>query len=351
MSGKHKVSSVLYALLASVLFGASIPLAKILIGNIEPVLLAALLYLGSGAGLLITRSLFSFFIKSKDIEAGIKKDDIRWLIGAMISGGILAPILLMVSLKYTPASTASLLLNYEGVATTFIAALIFGESIGKKIKWAIGLNTVACILLSWNFNGDWGFSLGAIGILLACMLWGIDNNLTRHISAKDPGVIVIIKSIGAGLTSLLLSVLAHNQIPGIKIILITMLLGFACYGVSLIFFIFAMRGLGASRTSALFSLAPFMGVILSFVIFREMPVRMFYFSLPIIIYGTYLILYEKHIHEHTHENIVHEHHHRHDDDHHNHEHSSIKEHSHPHQHEYLVHIHQHTPDIYHRHSH
>lgn len=351
----YKLHSMFQALIASLLFGASAPIAKLLLGDIKPVLLAALLYLGSGIGLLIFRFLQRFKKNYIKVEASIKKEDIKWLFGAVLAGGVIAPIVLMFSLKNTTASTASLLLNFEGVSTTLIAVLAFKEAIGKRVWLAIASITTASILLSWNFNGEWGFSIGALGVLMACVMWGLDNNFTRNISAKDPLVTVIIKGVGAGSFSLVIAMLLHNTLPSFKIIMGAMLLGFICYGLSIVLFILAMRNLGASRTSAFFGTAPFVGALLSFMLFSELPNTLFYISLPIMIIGAVLLLSEEHGHVHVHSQIEHEHRHSHDDGHHKHKHEheeeANSEHSHLHVHEEIEHSHSHTPDTHHRHAH
>lgn len=184
---------VLYAILASILFGASAPISKLLLTRIDPIFMAAFLYLGSGVGLALLK-LF-LHIKHSDLidEAHINRSDVPWLTIAVLSGGVLAPIILMFSLKATPAATASLLLNFESVATTLIAILIFKESADKRVWSSIILITLGSILISWNPTASWGFSLGALGVVLACVFWGIDNNFTCKISLKDPLTIVILK--------------------------------------------------------------------------------------------------------------------------------------------------------------
>lgn len=208
------------AITAALLFGTSAPIAKLLLGDIQPVPLAAFLYLGSGIGLLVFWLLQRFKKNYIKVEASIKKEDIKWLLGAVLTGGVIAPIVLMFSLKNTPASTASLLLNFEGVSTTLIAVLAFKEAIGKRIWLATVSITIASILLSWNFNGEWGFSIGALGVLMACIMWGLDNNFTRNISTKDPLITVIIKGVGAGSVSLVIAMILHNTLPSFKIILV-----------------------------------------------------------------------------------------------------------------------------------
>lgn len=353
---KSKIYPIVQALLAAVLFGASTPITKILLGKIESIPLASFLYLGSGLGLLIFQ-LVCLLVKKQSInEAPLKKKDFMWLLGAIFAGGVAAPIFLLTSLKITAASTASLLLNFESVATTIIAIVFFKESTGKQILSAVALITLGSIILSWDFKNQWGLSIGSLGVMLACFCWGIDNNFTRNISSKNPFAIVTVKGIIAGLFSLVLSVIMKNQLPGFGIILISMIIGFFCYGLSIVLFVFAMRSLGSTRTSALFGTSPFIGAILSFMLLGDVPGRIFFIALPIMILGTILLLREEHKHAHMHEYMVHEHKHSHDDGHHNHEHeeeqTNVNEyHSHLHMHEKMEHTHQHSPDIHHRHAH
>lgn len=345
---------IFQALIAASLFGASAPFSKLLLGEMQPVLLASFLYLGSGIGLTIYKFIQRTGFKNSYREAEIGKRDWPWLIGATISGGIAAPIVLMVSLKQTPAATASLLLNFEGVATALIAVLVFEESVGKRIWSAVFLITLASVLLSMDLAAKWGFSLGAVGILCACTLWGIDNNFTRNISAKDPVMIVAIKGTVAGCFSLFVAFLLGYSLPSAFKILLSLALGLFCYGLSIVFFILSMRELGSGRTSAYFASAPFIGAALSFLIFREPPNTLFVVSFPIMVLGAFLLFGEEHAHLHTHFETEHEHSHHHEDGHHLHEHPAIAKnqpHSHPHKHEDLTHEHTHTPDIHHRHGH
>src|SRR5512147_2110204 len=236
---------ILQALLAALFFGASAPISKLLLGDVPPILMAAFLYLGSGTGISLIK-LYQRFSRSQR-EAGIKAPDVGWLAGAIISGGILAPIVLMISLKNTPASTASLLLNFEGVGTTLIALIFFRESISRLALSAVFAITLAGIFLSTNFQGGFSFSIGAMGVILACMLWGVDNNFTRNISAKDPLTIVAWKGLVAGSFSLLLGLTLGQRLPSVTVILSILLLGFISYGLSTMLFIYSMRGLGAAR--------------------------------------------------------------------------------------------------------
>ena len=344
---------IIQALIAALLFGASAPLAKLLLGEIEPIPLAAFLYLGSGIGLSGVKLFQGITNKGMEREAGIKKPDYIWLAGAVLAGGVAAPIILLFSLRNTPAATASLLLCFEGVATTLIAFIFFKESISRRAWWAIALITLASIFLSINLNAVWGFSLGALGIMAACILWGIDNNFTRNISAKDPLMIVIIKGLGAGIFSLGMAIVLGNKLPPWNFVFKALILGCFSYGISIVLFIRAMRSLGAARTSALFSTAPLAGMILSFILFRENPGWLYIAAFPLMLAGTLFLASEEHEHYHVHRMEIHEHAHVHDDGHHEHEHEDQEPqaHSHVHKHVELGHSHQHMPDVHHRHGH
>ena len=344
---KANISFIVQALLAAVFFGASAPISKLLLGDVPPVLMAAFLYLGSGTGI----SLIKLYqrLASNQKEAGIKRPDIKWLSGAIISGGILAPIILMISLKNTPASTASLLLNFEGVGTTLIALFFFRESISRRALGAILAITLASILLSTNFGSSWGMSLGAFGVLLACVLWGVDNNFTRNISAKDPLTIVAWKGLVSGTFSLILGLSLGQKPPPLLTVLSILLLGFISYGLSTMFFIYSMRGLGAARTSALYGTAPLAGVLLSILIFKDPITLLFGIAAILMVAGAYLLANEEHAHFHIHMPVVHEHIHRHDDEFHAHD-DDKEVHSHEHEHPQTHHEHGHMPDIHHRHE-
>jgi drug/metabolite transporter (DMT)-like permease len=345
--------SILQALTAALLFGTSAPLAKLLLGEVEPIPLAAFLYLGSGLGLLGIKAFQHFHAHSSEREAQIKRSDLPWLAGAILAGGVAAPITLLFSLQQTPAATASLLLNFEGVATTLIAALVFKESISLRAGGSIALITLSSIFLSVNPKTTWGFSLGALGIMVACFLWGLDNNFTRNISAKDPLMIVTLKGLGAGSFSLGMALVLGNQLPAPGIILGALILGSLSYGLSIVLFIHAMRGLGAARTSTLFNTAPLAGMILSFLLFRELPGVLFLLAFPLMLIGTIILMSEDHEHHHLHDLTLHEHMHTHTDGHHNHIHEGeyIEKHSHIHEHSELDHSHDHMPDLHHRHTH
>lgn len=342
----NNISYILQALVAAVFFGASAPISKLLLTDVPPVLMAAFLYLGSGMGISLIK--LTQRMTSNHKEAGIKSPDVKWLAAAILSGGIAAPIILMISLKNTPASTASLLLNFEGVGTTLIALFFFRESISRRALAAIFAITLASIFLSTNFKGGFGFSLGALGILVACVLWGADNNFTRNISAKDPLTIVAWKGLVAGTFSLILGLVLGQQVPALATILSILLLGFLSYGLSTMLFIYSMRGLGAARTSALYGTAPLAGVLLSFVIFKDSLTLLFGIAAILMMGGALLLANEEHAHFHIHMPVVHEHRHSHDEFH---EHDAADVvHSHEHEHPRTEHKHGHMPDIHHRHE-
>jgi len=338
---------ILQALLAALFFGASAPLSKLLLGEVPPVLMAAFLYLGSGTGISLVK--LSQRMTSGQKEAGIRRPDVGWLAGAIIAGGIIAPIILMIGLQYTAAATASLLLNFEGVATTLIALFFFRESISRRAFVAIFAITLASIFLSINpLSTNFRFSLGALGILLACTLWGLDNNFTRNISAKDPLTIVAWKGLVAGTFSLFLGLFLGQELPALRSILGILLLGFISYGLSTMLFIYSMRGLGASRTSALYGTAPLAGVILSILIFHDPITWSFAVAAILMVAGALMLSSEEHAHFHIHMPVVHEHRHTHDEFH---DHDTVQvTHSHEHEHPRTEHEHGHMPDLHHRHE-
>lgn len=345
------VKPAFFALSAAALFGVSTPCAKVLLGGVGPITLAALLYLGSGIGLGL------FALLPGRPEAGITRADLPWLAGSVLAGGVLAPVVLMTALAVTPAATASLLLTVETAATALIALLIFGEPVGRRAGAAVVLVTVAAALLSWEGNGSYGFSTGALGVVFACILWGLDNNLTARISAKDPVVITAVKGVGAGLFSLALAAVMGEALPALLITGPALTLGFVSYGLSLVLFVMAVRGMGAARTSALYTAAPFMGVAFSIVALGEWPDPLFFPALLVMGVGAFLLVDEHHSHLHRHAALTHNHRHRHDDLHHAHTHGPGEEvppgveHAHPHHHDEIEHTHPHAPDIHHRHKH
>ena len=347
-----------YALTAAILFGASTPLAKRLLGTVDPIVLAGLLYLGAGLGAATILAARHAFTRTAIAHRSpwLGRRGALALAGAVVSGGIAAPIVMMYGLRETPAATASLLLNFEVVATALIAAAVFGEAIGRRVWIAVGLITAAACLLGWRPNEPWGLSMGVFGIIVACALWGLDNNLTRIVSAMNPMAIVCVKGVGAGVCSLALAATLGAKLPMIRVSAVAIGLGTVSFGLSTALFIRAMRDLGAARTGALFGTAPFFGAVLSWIVFPEVPSGVVLASLPLMAAGAVLLLTESHRHPHDHAEVIHDHSHAHDDGHHDHGHEPGEVpasglHSHSHRHEAKTHDHHHTPDLQHRHDH
>jgi len=339
----------LQALAAAALFGASAPFAKLLLSQVQPIPLAALLYLGSGLGLTLIKVGSKALKAPSSGEATISGSDWLWVFGAVVSGGVFAPILLLFSLSSTPAATASLLLNFEAVATTMIAAVVFREAVGRRIGVSIACVTVASILLTRSTGSQWGIAWGALGVLAACSLWGIDNNLTRHVSGKNALDIVQVKGLGAGSFSIILALMLGQTLPALPSASLALLLGFLGYGLSTVLFVTALRGLGAARTSALYAAAPFVGVIIAFVIFQQIPDVTFLMALPVMIVGAVLLVGERHAHSHIH--LPEDHAHRYEPDTHHADPEAQGAHPAAHSHAVTEHTHPHVPDIHHRHDH
>ena len=349
----HK--GVWYALLAAALFGASTPFAKLLVGHTGPVALAALLYLGSGIGLLACFIVRSFARRAGDQPpAGLTRADLPWLGGAIASGGVAGPVLLMLGLTMTPASSASLLLNMEGVLTALLAWFVFKENFDRRIFIGMLLIVAAGVLLSWEQMPVAGAPWGALAIVGACLCWGVDNNLTRKVSASDALQIACVKGLAAGSVNLVLATLLGQHLPRSATMLAAGLVGFAGYGLSLVMFVLALRHLGTARTGAYFSAAPFAGALIALLLLGEVPGPLFWVAAALMGAGLWLHLTEAHGHEHVHEALAHGHPHSHDA-HHQHAHEfdwdGVEPHVHPHQHVVLKHAHAHYPDIHHRHPH
>jgi len=342
------------ALLAALLFGASAPLAKILLRALSPMELAGALYLGSGLGLALWRWAQNLRRNAPKTEASLGRSDRPWLIGAILSGGVIAPVLLMVGLATIPASSASLLLNLEGALTALLAWFAFRENFDRRILVGMIAIVAGGLLLSWNPGETVGFSWGALAIVGACFCWAIDNNLTRKVSGADPVQIAMLKGLCAGAVNLVIGLVTSGKAPAISALAGAALLGFLSYGVSLACFVLALRDLGTARTGAYFSTAPFIGVLLSLVLLGEAPSLLFWPALLLMMFGVWTHLTEHHEHDHLHEVLEHEHPHRHDE-HHQHEHLSTdppgEPHTHWHRHKPIIHSHAHVPDLHHRHDH
>lgn len=351
---KAQLNAILYALTAAVLFGASTPVAKILLGSLNPVLLAGLLYLGSGVGLAAWQILNSKFRKGPPPESRLKQGDFLWLSAAIAAGGVAGPILLMLGLRLMPASSASLFLNLEGVLTATLAWFVFKEHFDRRLVLGMAAITAGGIVLAMQDTTSGGLNLGVVAIAGACLAWAIDNNLTRKISAGDPIEIAKLKGLIAGVVNSALAFTAGASIPAAGAVVSACLVGLAGYGISLSLFVLALRHIGAARTSAYFSLSPFVGSLLSVVFLKDAATPYFLGAAGLMAIGTWLHVSEHHEHEHAHQPFVHEHSHVHDQ-HHQHEHdrgaSDPEPHSHRHRHEPIIHSHPHYPDIHHHHEH
>jgi len=344
-----------FALIAAALFGASTPFAKLLLGDLPPLALAGLLYLGSGLGLLAVRVLGRPFVTAApgSKEAPLSGQDYVWLAGAVIAGGGVAPVLLMWGLSGTGASEASMLLNLEGVVTALVAALLFREAVGGRVWAAAALMLAAAITLSWQPQADLKFSLHALAIVGACFFWALDNNFTRKISASDPVVLAMIKGLAAGSFNLALAIALGLHLPGTAALAGALAVGFLGYGVSLVLFILALRHLGSARTAAHFSAAPFIGAAIAILLLEEPLTVSFGVAFALMVAATWLVLTERHAHEHAHEYLAHSHRHIHDE-HHQHTHrgdEGPEPHAHWHEHPPMTHNHPHLPDLHHRHKH
>ena len=348
-------TGIFYGLLSAVLFGASTPFAKHLTGSVSPVMLAALLYLGSGLGLAAWFAARKALAPSGDSSvASLGRADIGWLAGAILAGGVAAPVLLMIGLAITPASSASLLLNIEGVLTAMLAWFVFRENFDRRIFAGMAFIVAAGVLLSWSERPDFGVPWGPLAIIAACLLWAIDNNLTRKVSASDAVQIACLKGLVAGSVNLAIALSLGQRLPTWSTVAMAGAVGLCGYGVSLVLFVLALRHLGTARAGAYFSAAPFAGAIVSMLMFAERPGAAFWCAGALMGVGIWLHLTERHDHEHQHELLEHDHVHRHDE-HHQHEHEdgtdTTEPHAHRHRHAPLLHSHPHYPDIHHRHEH
>ena len=338
------------ALLSAVLFGASTPLAKMLLGTVDPWMMAGLLYVGAGAGLALIHKFRGVLRLS--VEAPLRRLDGPWIALVILAGGVGGPVLLMFGLARTDAASASLLLNLEGLATMSIAWLVLRENVDRRLLLGAGAILAGAALLSWQ--GRASLEWGAVLIAGACVCWGIDNNLTRKLSSADPVQIAMIKGLVAGVVNLSLAIWSGAAIPAGGTVLAAAIVGFFGYGVSLALFVLGLRFLGAARTGAYFSLAPFVGAVLAVLLLDELLSGRLLVAGGLMALGLWLHLSERHEHEHVHEAMEHDHRHRHDE-HHRRQHDPGTPHGEPHSHRHshppMVHRHPHYPDLHHRHRH
>jgi drug/metabolite transporter (DMT)-like permease len=343
---------ILAALSAAVLFGLSTPIAKKLVGEMPPLMLAGVLYAGSGVGLsilLVVRAIS----QGRTSIVRPRGADLIWLIGAIASGGVLGPYLLMYGLQITDSASASLILNLEGVFTALLAWFAFKENFDRRIAAGMALIVAGGAILSTGNAVRAGSVIGPLAIAAACLAWAIDNNLTRKVSINDAMLIACVKGLVAGSFSIALALRLGARMPEIETTIRAGLLGFVGYGLSLTLFVIALRNLGTARTGAYFSLAPFMGAALALAWGAPLTATLL-FAAIFMAAGVGLHLTENHAHRHRHSSMVHEHRHVHDE-HHQHRHadgiSGQEPHSHVHVHEPMEHAHVHYPDVHHRHDH
>ncbi|WP_343623418.1 DMT family transporter [Roseateles puraquae] len=347
------IKPALPALAAALLFGASTPLAKLLTGDVSPLLLAGLLYLGSGLGLGVLLVLRLSLGKVPAADLRIPRAERPWLAAAIVFGGVLGPALLMMGLTSTDGASASLLLNLEGVLTAVLAWLVFKENADRHIVMGMAAIVAGGLLLSWEPGGA-AFSKGALFIAGACLCWAIDNNLTRKVSTNDAMLVAALKGLFAGACNTALALAGGAQTPDGLHLAGALTVGLLGYGLSLTLFVVGLRTLGTARTGAYFSVAPLFGVLISFALWPQAPSVLFWPAAALMALGVWQHVRERHEHEHSHEAMAHHHSHRHDE-HHQHGHGpdwdGVEPHAHFHQHVSLTHRHAHFPDIHHRHPH
>jgi len=339
------VAAIAYALISAALFGASTPLAKMLLGELPPLALAGLLYLGSGVGLLAWIAL-----RPAANRAVLARSEWPWLGAAIVTGGVIAPGLLVRS----DGATASLLLNLEAALTAAIAWIAFRENVDRRVLIGMLAIVAGGVVLSWEQVPRAGGVAGPLLIAGACLGWALDNNFTRRVSGGDAATIACLKGLIAGAVNLALASAQGAVLPRAGAIAAAALVGFFGYGISLALFIVALRGLGTARTSAYFSIAPFFGAAVALAVLGEQATALFWVAATLMALGVWLHVTERHEHRHVHGPLEHAHVHVHDE-HHQHEHDIAwdggEPHSHLHRHSRLVHSHPHYPDLHHRHEH
>ena len=344
-------SGVVCALASAVLFGITTPLAKQLLPGTQPLLIAGLLYLGSGCGV----SLLRWFQDGGWFATGLAGRDWLWLALATLIGGIIAPALLMTGLARADAASASLLLNLEVVFTAVLAWVVFKEPAGSRVVFGLIAIFAGGLILVWPTQlAPEGSLLALLAIVAACFCWAVDNNLTRKISASDARVLAAIKGLVAGVTNTVLAFALGASLPEVSHVAITLVIGFMGYGLSLVLFIVGLRQLGSARTGAYFATAPFIGALVALLLYGQPAEGAFWVAAVCMGLGVWLHVSEDHVHEHVHKPMSHSHAHTHDE-HHQHEHAfdwdGTEPHAHSHAHGFLRHRHAHFPDIHHRHGH
>jgi drug/metabolite transporter (DMT)-like permease len=347
--------AILYALASAALFGASTPVAKVLLGAIHPAVLAGLLYCGAGVGIASLRRVAPAVLPASDApQVALSRTDFAWLAGAISAGGVAGPLLLMFGLARTDAATASLLLTFEGAATAVLAWFVFREHFDRRIALGMGCLLAGAIVLAWSGKPSLHEAFGPLAILCACFAWGLDNNLTRKVSLADPLQITELKGLVAGPINIILGLWAGGSIALSSAALVAGITGFFGYGLSLVLYVLALRHLGAARTGAYFSTAPFVGAVIAVVALGDNVTLGLLAAGVLMALGVWLHVTEHHEHEHIHAPLDHAHPHAHDS-HHRHAHEPDdppgEPHTHRHRHGALSHAHPHAPDMHHQHRH
>lgn len=347
---KTKNTAIALAILAASLYAVNSPLSKLLLQQVSPTMMAAFLYLGAGLGLALWSGI-SALTGKRVIREPLTRKELPYT-AAMVVLDIAAPIFLMLGLTRTNSANVSLLNNFEIVATSLIAFFIFREVLSRRLCLAIVLVTLASVILGFEGSGSFSFNLGSLFVLAACTCWGLENNCTKMISSKSSVEIVIIKGTFSGLGSLLVALVLGETFPQMVYLLCTMVLGFVAYGLSINFYIMAQKDLGAAKTSAFYSAAPFLGVAFSMLLLGERPGLQFYAALAVMLAATVLLVRDsvtlQHTHEHSH---THTHEHCHGELVHTHEHEHRHIHLHVHGEDTALHSHSHKDLHGHRHAH
>lgn len=347
LQGACRHPGVVAALGAALLFGAGTPLAKWLLDAVSPWMMAGLLYLGAGLGLTLYRLL------ARAPVVRLPRDEVPWFAGAILAGGIVAPVLFMFGLTGMPASGASLLLNAEGVFTALLAWFVFKENLGLRVGLGMVAIVAGAVILSSPGEARFATLWPSLAVLGACFAWGLDNNLTRKISLADATWISAVKGLASGTVNMALALSLGAPMPGLHVLSGALVVGLLAYGVSVALFVVALRHLGTARTGAYFSVAPFFGALVAVLMGDTVTVPLLLAG-ALMALGVWLHLTEHHEHQHSHEALLHDHEHVHDQ-HHQHEHDAPvapgTKHRHAHRHGTLSHSHPHFPDVHHRHRH
>jgi drug/metabolite transporter (DMT)-like permease len=341
------------ALAAALLFGLSAPAAKLLVAVADPWLLAGLLYLASGVGLGLYR--FGRRRLGRPAEAALTRHDLPWLAVAIVTGGVVGPVLMLFGLASGSATQSALLLNLEGVFTALLAWFVWHEAFDRRIAAGMVAIALGALVLAWDPAAPLALDAAGALVMGACLAWAVDNNVTRRIAASDAVQIAACKGVVAGAVNLVIALAGGAALSGAGVLAAAAIVGVLGYGSSLVLFVRALRDLGTARTAAYFSTAPFIGAVAGLVVLEEPVSSRLLGGGVLMAAGVWLHLRERHDHGHTHEPVTHDHLHRHDDGHHDHVHADgpagDEAHAHPHRHSPVEHRHPHYPDLHHRHRH